>query len=211
MSVLVTMSTCTVSCNQHNLFESNASIGKENLLKIGTSSIITLISELIGPIRGKKSDPLCMGNPLSMDEITGKSEKTAHSQEIPHSAVETLSVFIDAAPEDMALVPQIEKLLKANEIEYKPPLDFSNPPSTIRKELEGKLSSCNTVILLYDKASPQWLQQQLTYFRRSLAWRDQPLETIVFTPTDKPDLRKSLPNTRILNKLNADTLLNIFS
>jgi hypothetical protein len=133
-NVLVTMSTCTVSYNQHNLFESNASIGNENPLKeVGTSSVITLMKWIIEPTRSKKSDPLCMGNPLSRDETTEKSEKTAHSQEIPHSATETLSVFIDAAPEDMALVPQIEKLLKANEIEYKPPLDFSNPPPQYAK------------------------------------------------------------------------------
>jgi hypothetical protein len=121
---------------------------------------------------------------------------------------ETLSVFIDAAPEDMALVPPIEEFLKANKIEYKPPLDFSKASSTIRKELEGNLSSCNIGILLYDKASPQWLQQQLIYCRRSRAWRKQPLEPIVYTPTDKPDLRKRFPDTRILNKLEVNLLFN---
>ncbi len=112
-------------------------------------------------------------------------------------------VFVNAAPEDMALAHEIKKILEQHGIAYSLPLigSESTTPSEIRQNLEQNLLSCDAVIVVYDKTSIVWVHEQLLYCRRMARQRNQPLKLIgVYnTPSSaKPHLNLKLPNMQIL-------------
>jgi hypothetical protein len=112
-------------------------------------------------------------------------------------------VFINAAPEDMALAHQIKDILESHGIGYSLPLDISTvtKPAEIRQHLEQNLLSCDAILVVYDNTSVVWVTEQLLYCRRMQRRRDYPLKAIAVykTPsTDKLPLNMRLPNMQIL-------------
>jgi len=74
-------------------------------------------------------------------------------------------VFINATQEDMALAHKIKDFLDAHGIGYSLPLDISvsTTPAEIRQNLEQNLLYCDAVIVVYDKTSIAWVNEQLLY------------------------------------------------
>lgn len=126
-------------------------------------------------------------------------------------------VFVNAAPEDMALAYQIKDLLEAHGIGYSLPLDISitTKAAEIRQYLEHNLLSCDSVIVLYDNTSVVWVNEQLLYCRRMQRRRDHPLKIIAVysTPSgNKSPLNVKLPNMQVLEcpTPQVDTCLPLF-
>ena len=113
-------------------------------------------------------------------------------------------VFINAAPEDMALAYQIKDILDAHGIGYSLPLELSatTKATEIRHYLEQSLLYCDSVIVLYDSTSVVWVNEQLLYCRRMQRKREQPLKVIAVYNTPLPNkspLNIKLPNMQILD------------
>jgi len=137
----------------------------------------------------------------------------------PVSRVETIKnehlVFVNAAPEDMAVAHDIKDILEQHGIGYSLPLAFSESttPGEIRQDLEQNLLSCDAVMVVYDNTSMIWVHEQLLYCRRMARRRDQPLKLIAVynTPSlEKPPLNMKLPNMQILACPSADSCLPEF-
>lgn len=124
-------------------------------------------------------------------------------------------VFINATQEDMALAHKIKDFLDAHGIGYSLPLDISvsTTPAEIRQNLEQNLLYCDAVIVVYDKTSIAWVNEQLLYCRRMQRRRDYPLKVIAVynTPViNKPPLNIKLPNMQILDCSSINTCLSCF-
>jgi predicted MPP superfamily phosphohydrolase len=112
-------------------------------------------------------------------------------------------VYINAAQEDMSLASEIQEIFKKQGIGSTLPLKDSDhiPVADIQKYVEQNLQWCDAVIVLYDKASIVWVNEQLRYCRHMQGRREQPFK--VFALCDKPSPEKprfpmSLPNLHIL-------------
>jgi hypothetical protein len=143
-------------------------------------------------------------NPVEFQTYVLNKIKPKENQILEFTAVdEDVLVFINAAPEDMALAHKIKEILDTYGIGYSLPLDISitTTSTEIRQYLEQNLLSCDAVLVIYDCTSVVWVNEQLLYCRRMQRQRDQPLKKVAVyhTPsTDKPALNLKLPNMQIL-------------
>ncbi|MCP4700786.1 MAG: ATP-binding protein [Gammaproteobacteria bacterium] len=88
-------------------------------------------------------------------------------------------VFINAAPEDIALSYEIQEILKEHEIESSLPiLSADITASQTRQDLENNLLYCTGVIIVYGDVSVSWVRQQLMYCRRIQAQRKSSMKLI---------------------------------
>jgi hypothetical protein len=136
---------------------------------------------------------------IIMQQLKPKAGEEANIETVQNEHL----VFVNAAPEDMALAHEIKDILEQHSIGYSLPLAFSESttPSEIRQDLEQNLLSCDAVMVVYDNTSMVWVQEQLLYCRRMARRRDQPLKLIAVynTPSpEKPPLNINLPNMQIL-------------
>jgi hypothetical protein len=112
-------------------------------------------------------------------------------------------VFINAAPEDMALAHQVKDILESYGMGYSLPLDVSveTKSAEIRQYLEQNLLYSDAVLVLYDHTPVVWVSEQLLYCRRMQGRREQPLKVIAVynkpAPGKTPLLMK-FPNLRML-------------
>jgi len=112
-------------------------------------------------------------------------------------------VFINAAPEDMALVYEIKTIFDAHGLSYSLPLVVSETTksTTIRQYLEQNLLYSDVVLVLYDKSSIVWVTEQLLYSRKIQGRREQPLKFIAVyqkPSPQQPALPIKFPNLRLL-------------
>jgi len=113
-------------------------------------------------------------------------------------------VFINAAGEDMPLAHQIKDyLVNEHGIGCVLPLETSGhtklTPAEIQQDLEQKLVYCQAVIIVYDRISINWINNQLLYFRRIQIQHEQPFKTIaIYVSKDKLLPSIHLPNIQML-------------
>ncbi len=112
-------------------------------------------------------------------------------------------VYINAAQEDMEEAREIQKIFKEQGIGSTLPLRDSDhiPATDIQKYVEQNLQWCDAVIVLYDKSSITWVNEQVLYCRRMQGMREQPFK--VFALYDKHSPEKQhfpmvLPNLHVL-------------
>ena len=111
------------------------------------------------------------------------------------------SVFINAAPEDMALARQIGEIFKRQGIGYQFPREstVTTTATEIQQYLQHNLKSCDAVMVIYDKTSKNWVEEQVRFCRYMLALREQPFK--IMAVCDKPSTDKSpiqMPNLQVL-------------
>lgn len=121
----------------------------------------------------------------------------------PEDAVEDLFVFLNLAPEDQTLLPELKKQLDTHNIAYSLPLALSDPnaaPGDLRADLEDNLCDCEAVVLFHCHASLAWLREQLRRCQRALGKRDEPLRVAMMcrcTEHAGTDLGMSLPKLKL--------------
>jgi len=125
-------------------------------------------------------------------------------------------VFINMASEDMTWALQMGEMLNKQGIKYTLPLEISERTkfTDIQKNLKRNLLYCDAVIVIYDKTSKNWVEEQVRYCRYMQALREQPFKIIAvcYKPPDKPHLSIHLLNLHVLEcpTLQADTCLPEF-
>jgi hypothetical protein len=111
-------------------------------------------------------------------------------------------VYINAAQEDMSLAREIQKIFKEQGIGSTLPLRDSDhiPATDIQKYVEQNLQWCDAVIVLYDKSSIAWVNEQVLYCRRMQGMREQPFKVFALydKPSEKPHFPMELPNLHVL-------------
>jgi len=124
-------------------------------------------------------------------------------------------IFLHSAPEDLALIADIESLLKDNGIDYVLPLHRSVEISSsdIRQDIENNILNCDAILILYEQTTSVWVREQLGNCRRLQRKRDTPLKIIaVHKGKEKQELNYQLDNLHIYNcpPENAATYLTHF-
>lgn len=115
-------------------------------------------------------------------------------------------VFVDAAPEDMALAHALEGVLKAEGIAYALPLEITETTNVaaVREDLEQNLTECDAVVVLYAESPAVWVNRQILQCRKMLGRRDRPLKVLAVysTPASaaapKPKLNLWLPQMQLI-------------
>jgi hypothetical protein len=209
--ILLTLNCQTTTTMQPSLFSYNDNFG--TLVPVNKELVFPLETNLATLANWVKDLGEKLGNRINHQPSDEPGNTLLHGKEnhgitqtttlakrgTSSSATQKPRVFINAAPPDMPLAKQLEKLLGTT-FNYSSPIDFSKEPSEIRESLEHNLKSCDVVIILYGHTSYPWLQAQLSYCRRILADRDQPLKVVVCnlpSPTKSP-LGPIISNVRIL-------------
>jgi hypothetical protein len=81
-------------------------------------------------------------------------------------------VFVNAAPDDLALAAAVQPLLKQSNVAVDPPrLVAPNSPAELREYLQDKLTDCDGVLLIYGRCPPTWVSGQLRHSWKILAQR----------------------------------------
>lgn len=114
-------------------------------------------------------------------------------------------LFLNAAPEDRALLDEIIGFLNENDAEYAEPLPLSaNPtPEEIRRDLELNLETCDLYVVVYGRSRMPWVREQVLFSRRVWRKRRQDMKIVVVhaetSDGPKEDIRVSAKNLRIFN------------
>jgi len=121
-----------------------------------------------------------------------------------HIDVAGSTVFINADKKDMPLAHQIKDFLeKQHHLECGLPLETSaSNPSEIQQHLAQHLENCKAVIMVYDKTSVNWIDNQLLYCQRVKGQHEQPFKVIVVY--NVPSKGKSSPSIYLPNQQNLD-------
>lgn len=125
------------------------------------------------------------------------------AEEKPEVTDEDLFVFLNLAPADRHLLPDLKKQLDARGLSYSLPLALSQPdaaPGDLRADLDGNLCDCEAVILLHCQASLAWLREQLRRCQRALGKREEPLRVAMMCRCQEnagADLGLSVPKLKL--------------
>jgi len=145
---------------------------------------------------------------LTMHEDPQQSEHDNHN-----------FIFINSSsdPDDIMIAKKICEILKNNGLSSATPIFEDISPAEKRKDLEGNLTSCDAIIVLYVKSNIAWVREQLRQCQKIMRKRkDYPIKIVAIydVPEDlnKPDLGMRFPNLEILEcpNLNSENCLPKF-
>jgi hypothetical protein len=105
-------------------------------------------------------------------------------------------VFMDAANEDKAMLPQLERKLESEGIKSITSTPQNDDPTEMFNQLEHALDDCDEVITFYNEAPLSWLTQRLRLYRKAQAKRKDRLTIRIHSPNTQPQGIKLPPNAR---------------
>lgn len=97
------------------------------------------------------------------------------------------SVFINSAPEDLKLTEQIKFQLKQQGVScilLPMPHTSSLSPSTIREDVESKITGCDAVLVVCKNTTPTWASKQILDCLRLRHKRDVPFKIVALHQSD---------------------------
>jgi hypothetical protein len=122
-------------------------------------------------------------------ELDFEQERERESQK----SIKQTSVFLNCAPEDLALSRKIKSLLKEKGVncvivpmEQHPDKTSAEDTRQIEEDIKLKISRCDAVLVLYEQTEPYWASKQIM---DCLRLRDKPLKILALHKSkNKPDL-----------------------
>lgn len=137
-----------------------------------------------------------------IEELKKAVVDQAFYQPPPQRKNENCYVYVNTDAEDRELANRLGEFLGKNQIWVELPGE-SGDPSEIRKKLEEGLRECHGVIYVYGRAPVTWIDNQLSYSRKILWQREQPLRCLALCEAPSP-LPRSQPSIHPPNLLRID-------
>ncbi|MGH8556112.1 MAG: hypothetical protein ACRESZ_01360 [Methylococcales bacterium] len=119
-----------------------------------------------------------------------EQERERQKQQNPGQSIPAL-VFLNSAPEDLALTRKIKSLLKANGVECViVPMERSQVSTAdLALDSENKMIGSDAVLILYEQTTPLWASKQIMDCLRLQRKREVPLKIIALHKAkDQPEL-----------------------
>ena len=110
-------------------------------------------------------------------------------------------VFVNMDTSDRPLAERVCRMLDGYGAGYSLPARTADPGDN-RRDMEQNLLNCDAAIVVYGIATSNWVRSQLLEFRKIIAKRDRPLNTLaVFEgpPEEKDSIDLKLPNMQVWN------------
>ena len=129
-----------------------------------------------------------------------EQEREQQKQECAGQTI-PVSVFLNSAPEDLALTRKIKLLLKESGVECViVPIERTGKVSAadISQDSEEKIKGCDAVLVLYDQTTAAWASKQIMDCLRLQRKRGEPLKIIALHKgQDQPELGIESDNLQI--------------
>lgn len=137
-----------------------------------------------------------------IEDFKAEIRKRVFSAPIPSPARSLNTfVFVDMDTSDRPLAERVCGMLDAYGAGYSLPARTTDPGEN-RRDMEQNLLNCDAAIVVYGIATSNWVRSQLLEFRKIIAKRDRPLNTLaVFEapPEEKDSIDLKLPNMQVWN------------
>lgn len=119
----------------------------------------------------------------------------------PPALPSNVLTYVDAEAGDLSIAENVGSFLAEQGIDCVWPVR-TGTPEQVRRDLEQHLASCDGIILVYGKAEPFWVRDQLLQIRKIVSQRERPpaaLALYVAPPAEKGELGFRIPKLMTLD------------